>query len=52
MVQDCGMFKGPFEPSASAVREPWLQRLSIWPPSMAGAKEKHAPHQMPGGLIC
>ena len=33
------MFKGLFEPSACAVREAWLQRLSIRPPSMAGAKE-------------
>ena len=52
MVQDCGMFKGLSEPSASAVREAWLQRVSIWPPSMAGAKEKRAAHQMPGDPIC
>ena len=52
MVQNCGMFKGLFEPSASADREAWLLRLSCWPPSMAGAKEKRAAHQMPGNQIC
>ena len=52
MVQDCGMFKGLFESLAFAVREARLQRLSIWPPSMAGAREKRAAHQMPGDLIC
>ena len=52
MLQDCGMFKGLFEPSASAVREAWLLRLSIWPSSMAGAKEKRAAHQMLGDPVC
>ena len=52
MVQDCGMFKGLFEPSASAVRKVCLLRLSIWPPSMAVAKEKRAAHQMPGDPVC